>query len=510
MDYFPIVHRRYTHGMDREEKVNLLLLCIKTGEVLSALKQAFGISAAVAATEATASDAHPEPVKTPQTSVTAASADPLGAVGTKLILHLTDLHFTDQGGHYWNNDAECHERLAGLPARDRRGLLGSLRLDLERQGWSPDLVVISGDLFDKAHQSGMELALTFLTELASFLRLPRRRIVLIPGNHDIRRGVPDDQQYSLFAELWNRFYGDEQEPFDASRPPHQQVYQLLFADLGIEIVCFNSCESLAVGQEHGSIGGGQRDFAERKLRKTVTQGLFRIAVLHHHLEVPPAVGSRLRPDYSEIVDAPLVRDWMASQQFRLAMHGHQHVAWEHISLIRGWHLAIVAGGSAGVGEYGRSAWNLPLTYQVARLDQATEGRLFRRQYLPDRLEWADSQQGDASLVFGSNATQPADSLSAKSRSSNTPSLPRELETQLVDFLATEFPTYKAARTLWERAGGRPAQVDIDCADGLELWTSLWRKARNGAIDRAALIATAQEQFSGNDILRTCLARLRSG
>jgi len=82
------------------------------------------------------------------------------------------------------------------------------------------------------------------------------------------------------------------------------------------------------------------------------------------------------------------------------------------------------------------------------------------------------------------------------------------EQQLIEVLVTEYATQKSARLIWQRAGGRPGQVDIDSEDAADLWRSLWRKAKNGAIKPTALIEAAQEKYPDNDVLKECLAQLR--
>ncbi|MFO0573431.1 MAG: metallophosphoesterase [Polyangia bacterium] len=307
-----------------------------------------------------------------------------------IILHLSDLHFSGQGGHYWNSPEECQELKLGIPIHDRRGLLGSLALDLERLEVKPDLIVVSGDLLDKASSSGVQLAQQFLNSLLERLELPQERLILVPGNHDVIRNIDKKDKYSLFEQIWNEVVGPRHGQYDGNCPPHQMARQYKIEELDLEIVGFNSCEALDEGQEHGSIGQAQRDYVERALRATKHLGLFRVAVMHHHLEKPAGVEGRKRADYSEIFDASLVREWMLDMGFRLLLHGHQHVSWERDSSISGRVLTIAASGSTGISSYGRSHWELPLSYQIIKIDNqsARPCRVYRREYLVNKLEWA--------------------------------------------------------------------------------------------------------------------------
>jgi 3',5'-cyclic AMP phosphodiesterase CpdA len=330
-----------------------------------------------------------------------------------VLLHVSDLHFCDPeaGGHYWNTEAT---ELAVAP-HNRRGLLGSLLYDLRHEKLAPDLVIVSGDLLDRGNRKGVEPALAFLRGLAEGLGLPKERVIIVPGNHDVLRSGTPDERYALYDEMRSALYGASRPPFAKGTPAHRRVDHHVFEkDLRAEVVAWNSCEELEASekQEHGSVGIGQRDFAEELLGKTTSKDLFRIAVLHHHLESPAGV---LRTDYSVIPDAGGMRRWLAREKFHLALHGHQHVDWHDVREIDGWLLAIAAAASAGVASYGRNEWSLPIAYQVIVIESETRGRRIRREYDPQTMEWNDAGRGEdvQMLRFG-----PADVALASSPTKN--------------------------------------------------------------------------------------------
>lgn len=324
--------------------------------------------------------------------------------GTRLVLlHISDLHFCDPAakGHYWNTEAT---ELAVAP-HNRRGLLGSLLYDLRHEKIKPDLVIVSGDLLDRGNPSGVPLAITFLRKLAEALALPKSRIIITPGNHDVLRD--GDARYALYDEIRKGLYGDTRPPFAADTPPHERVDHHVFdSDLDVEVVSFNSCEELEASQklDHGSIGIGQRDFAETLLQRTTEKNHFRVAVMHHHLESPE--GTR-RTDYSVMTDAAGMRRWLARERFSLALHGHQHVDWQISFEVDGWSLAVAAAASAGVSEYGRKEWSLAIAYQAIVVEGPTRARRIRREYNPQTMEWADAGRGEDVQVlrFGSSDDQ---------------------------------------------------------------------------------------------------------
>ncbi len=315
------------------------------------------------------------------------------------MLHISDLHFcaSETRGHYWNTEAS---ELSVAP-HNRRGLLGSLLYDLRNEGLTPDLVIVSGDLLDRGSESGVLPVVTFLKDLALGLGLPVTRVVIAPGNHDVLRSGDPAGRYALYDRIRGDLYGDLRPAFAPDTPAHRRVDHHLFEDLGVEVVAFNSCEELepSAQKDHGSVGIGQRDHADGLLRRTQRKNLFRIAVVHHHLESPVGVG---RTDYSVMTDAGGMRRWLARERFQLALHGHQHVDWHDVRELDGWFLAIAAAASAGVAEYGRKEWSLPIAYQIIAVEGSARGRRIRREYDPQTMEWADAGRGDdtQALRFG--------------------------------------------------------------------------------------------------------------
>ena len=118
------------------------------------------------------------------------------------ILHLSDIHRT------------VDERV------ENEELLGGLKSDLEAHAADgvprPQLVVVSGDLTQSAEPREYAQALQFLDKLAAHLALPRARVVVVPGNHDVhwpsseeafylRRSRPAKSLEDLVIELDGRF-----------------------------------------------------------------------------------------------------------------------------------------------------------------------------------------------------------------------------------------------------------------------------------------------------------------
>ena len=100
------------------------------------------------------------------------------------LLHLSDMQFGRN--HRFGR--------LGLPGADAEfdTLLQRLTDDLaglrdSEHQLQPDLLVVSGDLAEWARKSEFDDVSHFIEKLTDFLGLSRRRVVIVPGNHDINR-----------------------------------------------------------------------------------------------------------------------------------------------------------------------------------------------------------------------------------------------------------------------------------------------------------------------------------
>lgn len=107
------------------------------------------------------------------------------------LLHLSELRF--------GRGTEPAESLAGRLAADLAGLRAS-----------PDLVIVTGDLSENGRPSELREAVRCLAHLAQALRLPRQRVVLLPGDRDVNRDA--------CAAYWSDCLAAEQPPVPPYRP----------------------------------------------------------------------------------------------------------------------------------------------------------------------------------------------------------------------------------------------------------------------------------------------------
>lgn len=146
---------------------------------------------------------------------------------------------------------------------------------------APDLVVISGDLTQRAKYAEFSTARAFLDALVT---MP---VVITPGNHDVPLYRFWERLLAPYAN-WSRFMGPELDT--VTRLP------------GATVVALNSSapRRAIVG---GRVKSGQLAFARDAFRDTLP-GDARIVVVHHHfLPTPDRLGGRPLPGADELVRA---------------------------------------------------------------------------------------------------------------------------------------------------------------------------------------------------------------
>ncbi|QPM88977.1 metallophosphoesterase family protein [Pseudooceanicola algae] len=190
------------------------------------------------------------------------------------ILHLSDLH-------YGRTDPDLED-----PLLDRIAAL------------SPDLVVVSGDLTQRARHGQFSRARAFLDRITA-------PVLTVPGNHD----TPLDN-------LFMRFF----KPFSRYRKHITRDLEPRFHGKGTSVFGINSVNPYA--WQTGRLKGGTL----RRLGRAIEQGEnghksgINIAVLHHPLETPPERG---RPQMRGAAGA--LRD-LAGAGTDVVLSGHLHNA----------------------------------------------------------------------------------------------------------------------------------------------------------------------------------------
>jgi 3',5'-cyclic AMP phosphodiesterase CpdA len=160
----------------------------------------------------------------------------------------------------------------------------------------PDLVVLSGDITQRARRSEFDAARRLVERLAA------PALLAIPGNHDI-------PLFNVAARIFDP-YGDYARVFGRELEPSYEAEDLLV--LGVNT-------TRAYRHKHGEVSAEQIDRVAARLRASVREKL-KVVVTHQPMHVPPGTdeGNLLRGH------ADAARAW-ASAGADLVMGGHIHL-----------------------------------------------------------------------------------------------------------------------------------------------------------------------------------------
>lgn len=303
------------------------------------------------------------------------------------LLHLSDMQF---GPHHRFEEPSS----SGSLLHRLRDDLNRLR---EEEGIHPDLVLLTGDLTEYGMKSQFDQLLSFAHGLTEVTELPPRRVVVVPGNHDVnwklceayfaeREGseerpvLPYWPKLRPYAEFFARFYeGQTGIQFTEAEP--WSLFE--YPDLRVVVAGLNSAiaESHRPEDHYGLMGEQQLRFFAGKLRPYREQGFLRIAAIHHD-PLHPGENEAARQDAKDFKR-------MLLPYLNLVVHGHLHE--EQL----GWldnNVPILGIGSAGVKVPQRPP-EVPNQYQIVQVypDRLVYGT---RAYVPDQKRWIGCLRSD--------------------------------------------------------------------------------------------------------------------
>ena len=234
----------------------------------------------------------------------------------RTLVHLSDLHF----------------------GRVDAALLQPLIARVETIG--PDLVVVSGDLTQRARSAQFLQARAFLDAL------PGPQLV-VPGNHD----VPLRNVFARFLQplrKYRRYITDDLEPF--------------VADDEIAVLGLNTARSLTI--KNGRINAAQLERVRMRLAP-LPERMTKIVVTHHPLDLPLAQGRH------ELVGrARLAMATFAGCGVDVLLAGHLHIGQTGSTAARyalTGHAALVVHAGTATSTRGRGQAN---SFNVIRIEDA--------------------------------------------------------------------------------------------------------------------------------------------
>ncbi|MFJ9038397.1 metallophosphoesterase family protein [Streptomyces sp. NPDC102406] len=275
------------------------------------------------------------------------------------IHHVSDLH---HGGSLRSNvDAkdvtEAGRRLACLAGAGSPmdSYLEHLRR-LGELGRAPHLLVVTGDLVNRPHDTFGTLALNWLRDAGKKLadhpdlRPDDPRIVLVGGNHDVSWDLSLDPRPAARHEWFARTFAEFPHP-DLQEPRHERrrLY-VRYPEAGLRIALLGSAESggeAARDEDRHKLEAAQEEFShtldeaqlaaliqdfERIDPGVVSRGVLdrlapdrgwtTLAALHHPLSPVPSV--EIAP-YSGVVNAGQAKAALTAAETALVLHGHTHL-----------------------------------------------------------------------------------------------------------------------------------------------------------------------------------------
>jgi len=278
------------------------------------------------------------------------------------ILHISDLHISGKGAPTAPMDMKSFEQASQfLQERTDQKFLNGLRTrvlhDVPEDHW-PKAVIVSGDVVDRGGTDPKELenAKEFLLALASLLQISPKRIMIVPGNHDVdwSRNL---KQHDRFRPFFAHFEDFSTPRFADDQPTATWVYDLSNIRQGVKLEVLlmvsptfsgiaNPFErsfaqtlrrylpdlpDAEIGQliekldaqggllDIAAIGGRQLEAVSE--RRGAGDGVVRIAVLHHHLLPDPQVEIA---QFEAVLDAGRVLEALLGNGFDLVLNGHKH------------------------------------------------------------------------------------------------------------------------------------------------------------------------------------------
>ena len=285
-----------------------------------------------------------------------------------------------------------------------------------------DGAILSGDITNKSLQTGYDAAQRFLAKLCQEFNVPKQRLVMVPGNHDLCRAtsesayhphklkpgeslpkegdfirvneryieLPEEEAYKKRFERFARFYEQVRgEAYPLDYADQGRLYH--FPELNLLVLGLNSAWRL---DHHFTARAGIHDRAlieplERIRQQEQYRDCFKLAVWHHPLE---GAGDDRIKEHGFL-------ERLAGAGFRLGLHGHIHKAetrlYRYGHDVGGRRMEFVSAGTFGAPTHEWVA-GVPLQYSLLQL-QGKQLTVHTRRREERNGTWKpDARSGDES------------------------------------------------------------------------------------------------------------------
>jgi 3',5'-cyclic AMP phosphodiesterase CpdA len=176
----------------------------------------------------------------------------------------------------------------------KKAVLDAITTDVA--AWSPDHLVITGDLINFAADKEFAAARAWLESLG-----PAHDVTVTPGNHDALAGCGEFGPWAEWLE------DEATDSFPKVRIRDE-----------VAVICVNTGLPTAPFLATGTCGDAQLARLAPILDDLKARGLFRIIAIHH----PPTPGGSPR---KALTDQKALREVLGAHGAELILHGHTHV-----------------------------------------------------------------------------------------------------------------------------------------------------------------------------------------
>jgi len=228
---------------------------------------------------------------------------------------------------------------------------------LHREGLKADYLVVPGDISDTAHPAEFVLASQLIRDIAKSLEVPLKRVLAVPGNHDVDWGVlgkPDPSGFRLtqrYAPLQNVACIFKRIMNFKGRSLLESPHFCLWEFDSLLAVGYNSSwhdEPEAV-MHHGLVKDDHLDELDRFLSKVeLSLSRPRLFIVHHHpIQYSDPIPDE--PDFSCMTNAERLMTLLRRYSFDVLIHGHKHHPHFRIDAVdSGFPLVVLGAGSFSV------------------------------------------------------------------------------------------------------------------------------------------------------------------
>lgn len=296
---------------------------------------------------------------------------------TLKILHLSDLHFTDDKtmkDHYFY-----------------------LKLDLKNifSISHMDYLIISGDVSDRPNENMYKVALDFVQNLIDEFRICREHIILVPGNHDCdrtiskeaydkdERNIIDQAKYNDRYCKYSKYFYEPIKGKPYPLEPQRQFEDYIFSEDNLCILALNSSWKIDhIHKECSSIC--MEAIQNSEVVWCDVNNYAKLTVWHHPLS-----------GWAAIQDITFM-DTLVNAGFKACLHGHIHEAKNDLfTYDAGHNIRMIGAGTFGAVRKERGD-GIPRQYNIIEFDKTLRLlKVHTRKREKDNGIWqADARWGD--------------------------------------------------------------------------------------------------------------------